>query len=149
MGTDDVAGQQRRERNRWWLWCAGGFVLSLGLLLVLGQWFPVSAGVPGVWLVLAISTSAHPQAAPRAGNRPATIFAFVLVATGLSLLIGALIPNRDDGELRVEGTVLGVAITAVGSIWAALVAKRSSRRQVDAEIERFRREQAAAPEDRQ
>lgn len=144
---DDGAAQQRRNRIRWWLWCAGGFVLSLGLLLVLGQWFPVSAGVPGVWLVLAISTSAHPQAAPRAGNRPATIFAFVLVATGLSLLIGALIPNRGDGDLRVEGIVLGAVLTTVGTTWGIVVAKRFSRRQVDAEIERFRREQESAVED--
>lgn len=144
---DDGAAQQRRNRIRWWLWCAGGFVLSLGLLLVLGQWFPVSAGVPGVWLVLAISTSAHPQAAPRAGNRPATIFAFVLVATGLSLLIGALIPNRGDGDLRVEGIVLGAVLTAVGTTWGIVVAKRFSRRQVDAEIERFRREQESTVED--
>lgn len=144
---DDGAAQQRRNRIRWWLWCAGGFVLSLGLLLVLGQWFPVSAGVPGVWLALAISTSAHPQAAPRAGNRPATIFAFVLVATGLSLLIGALIPNRGDGDLRVEGIVLGAVLTTVGTTWGIVVAKRFSRRQVDAEIERFRREQESAVED--
>lgn len=144
---DDGAAQQRRNRIRWWLWCAGGFVLSLGVLLVLGQWFPVSAGVPGVWLVLAISTSAHPQAAPRAGNRPATIFAFVLVATGLSLLIGALIPNRGDGDLRVEGIVLGAVLTTVGTTWGIVVAKRFSRRQVDAEIERFRREQESAVED--
>lgn len=140
MGNDDAA--ERPDRNRWWLWCAGGFVVTVVALLVLGQWFPVSAGVAGTWLVVALSRAAFPQGAPRAGARPATIVAFVLLASGLSLLIGVLVPNRSDGPLRVEGTVLGAVLTAVGATWAIVVAKRFSRRQVDAEVERLRREQA-------
>lgn len=149
MGNDDVAGQQRRDRNRWWLWCAGGFVLSLGLLLVLGRWFPVSAGVLVGWFVLATSAWSLPAGRPRLGNPVASFVLSTITLIGVSLLVGAIVPNRGDGDLRIEGIVLGAVLTAVGVAWGIVVAKRFSRRQVDAEIERFRREQAEAPEDRQ
>jgi hypothetical protein len=63
------------------------------------------------------------------------------------LLVGAIVPNLGEGDLRVEGIVLGVGLTAIGVTWGIVVAKRFSRRQVDAEVERFRREQEAAVED--
>lgn len=146
---DDGAAEERRNRIRWWLWCAGGFVLSLGLLLVLGQWFPVSAGVLGGWFVVGISAWSVPQGRSRLGNPVATFVLLVIAIVGMSLLAGAVVPNRGDGDLRVEGIVLGAVLTAVGTTWGIVVAKRFSRRQVDAEIERFRREQAEAPEGRQ
>ncbi|ROS36259.1 hypothetical protein [Curtobacterium sp. PhB78] len=141
MGNDDVAGQQRRDRNRWWLWCVGGFVLSLGLLLVLGQWFPVSAGVLVGWFVLATSAWSLPTGRPRLGSPVATFVLSTITVIGVGLLVGAIVPNRGDGDLRIEGIVLGAVLTAVGVTWGIVVAKRFSRRQVDAEIERFRREQ--------
>lgn len=141
MGNDDVAGQQRQDRNRWWLWCAGGFVLSLGLLLVLGQWFPVSAGVLGGWFVLAFSSRAIPSGRQSSANSASTIAAFVLTVIGLGLLIGVVWPSRGEADPRIEGIVLGAGLTAVGLTWMIVVEKRFSRRQVDAEVEQFRREQ--------
>lgn len=131
MGTDDLAVQQRRDRNRWWLWCAGGFVLSLGLLLVLGRWFPVSAGVLGGWFVVAFSMRAIPSGRHFSANSASTIGAFVLTVIGLGLLIGVVWPSRGEADPRIEGIVLGAVLTAVGLTWMIVVEKRFSARRVE------------------
>jgi uncharacterized membrane protein len=121
MVRDDELSRQRRDRKRWMLWCAGGLVAHVVTLFVLRLWFPVSTGVVGLWVVLAVSPWFLPFDAPRAGNRPA--------------MVGAV------------GAILGVLVAVIGGAWVGFIATRFSRRQVDAEIERFRREQEAAVED--
>ncbi|MEJ8282725.1 hypothetical protein [Curtobacterium citreum] len=147
MVRDDELSRQRRDRKRWMLWCAGGLVAHVVTLFVLRLWFPVSTGVVGLWVVLAVSPWFLPFDAPRAGNRPAMVGAVVVTAAGVSLLLGAAPPNTERVDAAAVGAILGVLLAVIGGAWVGFIATRFSRRQVDAEIERFRREQEAAVED--
>jgi hypothetical protein len=125
----------------WWLWAVGGFVLCLGVVLLLEPWFRVTTSASMVWGVSAAVS--FPDRRQIDLRRPLFWWlsaSMVLLGVGLSLLLGAVGLSNDDDRTDsvVPGAVLGGAMFAVGALGLLVAAVRHRRRAVDAEVERFR-----------
>lgn len=128
----------------WWIWAVGGFVLCLGVVLLLEPWFRVTTSASMVWGVSAAVS--FPDRRHIDLRRPLFWYlsaSMVLLGVGLSLLLGAVGLSNDDDRTDsvVPGAVLGGALFAVGALGLLVVVVRQRRRAVDAEVERVRDEQ--------
>ena len=125
-----------RGRIERYLWVMGGAIVTIGALLVLGTWLPVSTAVAAAWFVLVFLEWGLPDSPwrPQPWLYP---IGFTLVYTGLGLLLGAAEGDRPRDHL-VAGVVLGVALFVVGVVIAVVGQRRFSNRAVADEIERER-----------
>ena len=129
----------------WWLWAVGGFVLCFGAVLLLQPWFRVTTSASMVWGVsAAVSFPDRRQIDLRRPVFWGVSAAMVLLGVGLSLVLGAVGLSQDDDRTDsvVAGAVLGGAMVAVGALGLLVVVLRQRKRAVEAEVERFREEQA-------
>ena len=137
---------ERQTRTRgWWIWAVGGFVLCLGVVLLLEPWFRVTTSASMVWGVSAATT--FPDRRTVDMRHPVFWWlsaSMVLLGVGLSLLLGAVGLSQDDDRTDsvVPGAVLGGALFAFGALGHLVAVVRHRRRAVDAELERVRDEQS-------
>ena len=127
---------------RWWLAAAVGVVVTVGVLLVLALWVPATT-VPAIgWLAFALPGPAVTTRWPAwRADAPVGIALLSLTLVGAGLVIGAFWTATGHRDLVPMSLALG-AVLLVGGFSLSLVrARRFSRREVDAEIERHRAEQ--------
>ena len=129
----------------WWLWAVGGVVVCIGALLLLEPWFRVTTSSAIGWGVFAGMTFRNRRGIDL--RQPPLWWlsgAMVLLLVGLSLVLGAVGLSNDDDRTDsvVPGAVVGGVMLVLGAVGLLVVRFRQRRRDVDAEVERFRDQQS-------
>jgi hypothetical protein len=128
----------------WWLLWGGSLLLGIVAIALLSAVFPVAQGTAGGW---AASAFAMRRGRGQVGGRSAS-WLFPLLQTpmfiGLALLLGAAGLTSDDHPgAAASGAVLGAVLLVLGAGSIVVAQLRRRRREIDAEVERYRREQDA------
>jgi hypothetical protein len=134
----------RNETARWWLGAAAGAVVTVGVLTALSSWLPATPIVALGWLGFALPGPAVSTRWPAwRADAPVGLALLSAALIGLGLALGAFwFPEGPRGTAPVS-LVLGTVLFLAASALSVVRAKRFSRREVDAEVERHRAEHAA------
>jgi len=129
----------------WWLWIVGGAVVCIGVVLLLEPWFRVTTSSAIGWGVFAGTTFRERRGIDlRLPPLWWLSAAMVLLLVGLSLVLGAVGLSNDDDRTDsvVPGAVVGGVMLVLGAVGLLVVRFRQRRRDVGAEVERFRDQQS-------
>jgi amino acid transporter len=135
---------ERGSARGFWLWVAGGVVVCIGAVVLLGTWFRIAPAVSAGWVVFAMNSFPQRQRLDLRSPRLWGVSAVgLLLAIGLALLLGAIGLSSDDErtDSPVPGAVLGGVLVAAGALGLFLAWRRQRRAAVDAEVEQYRAEE--------
>jgi hypothetical protein len=132
----------RSTTARWWLGAAVGAVVTAVVLAVLSLWIPAMTATALGWLAFALPGPAVTTRSPAwRADAPVSLALLSVTLIGVGLVIGAFWTATGHLDLVPLSLALGGVLSVGGSSLSLVRARRFSRREVDAEVERNRAEQ--------